>query len=72
MERQLFDWESQDQVSDAAWCFQNCVLKVQVAHHKIGEEISAITIDFSYGTMTFHHDEENSDENFVLLLTVKQ
>ncbi len=66
MEKQLFNWEEFDIVSDASYMFYKCTLKQNIGTYKIGDEFDCIIVDYEKGKLTI------SGEVFKLKLVIEE
>lgn len=60
MEGEYFDYEEYDQLDDSLFLFIDCVLKKDIGHHKVGEKLDQITIDYFTGNVQIWKDVEYS------------
>lgn len=71
MEKELFDWEDVDWVTDSALQFTNCRLKVGLGNFKIDMVVPMIVLDFENGEMTLHETDGAEISKHKLGLTIK-
>jgi hypothetical protein len=58
MERQFFDWTGWDGGDEGNYLFYNPTLKVDLGPYKAGETLKTAIVDYQYGWMELHDDQE--------------
>jgi hypothetical protein len=58
MERQLFDWETWDEVEYGFNQYYNCTLKVPIGLLSRGDLVDAIAVDFNRGILEVYSDNQ--------------
>lgn len=71
MERQLFDYDGYDMVSDMVFVFYDCVLKININDFKIGDRVSIANLDFESGTLELCDSSGEVFSKHELVLSIK-
>lgn len=71
MEKQLFDWESYDQLDDTVFAFDNVTLKVPIGGFGVGSKFIQASINWETGVLEFYNAGGQVISRFDLEIKVK-
>lgn len=73
MNNQLFDYKEWCPIAGVARIqFENCILKVPIGTHRIGDRITAIEVDYESGTLSILDENWNYLEKYQLRIALEE
>jgi hypothetical protein len=71
MEKQLFNWDAFDIITDDILVFYGCTLGVDIGKHKVGIQLDSISINYATGILEMYNGDGTVISTHQLELKIK-